>query len=79
MRSKKQKYSNLQTTKALYEDANGRFRQAIKNKNFNEKAVAQGPLEAVKIKMEMQIMDKSKQCSNKRNELVKTKKRLLEG
>jgi len=55
-----------------------RYRQVIKNKNFNEKAEARGLLNVVKVKTGMQIMDQSKQCSEKRAELVKNKKRLLE-
>ena len=78
MKSEKQKDSELQTAKTLYEEANERLAQAIQNKNFNEAAVAQGLLEVAKKKME-NAMDQSKLCSNKRTELDKSKKRLLEG
>ena len=61
------------TAKTLYEEANERLAQAIQNKNFNEADVAQGFLEVAKKKME-NAMDQSKQCSNERTELDKSKK-----
>ena len=68
MKSEKQKDSEWQTGKTLYEEANERLAQAIQNMNFNEAAVVQGLLEVVEKKME-NAMDQSKQCSNKRSEL----------
>ena len=64
MKSEKQKDSELQTAKTLYEEANERLTQAIQNKNFNEAAVAQGLLEVAKKKME-NAMDQSKLCSKR--------------
>ena len=78
MKSEKHKDCELQTAKTLYEEANERLVQAIQNKNLNEAAVAQGFLEVAKKKME-NVMDQTKQCSNERTELDKSKKRLLEG
>ena len=78
MKSEKEKDSELQTAKTLYKEAYERLVQAIQNKNFNEAVVAQGLLEVAKKKME-NAMDQSKLCSNKRTELDKSKKRLLEG
>ena len=52
--------------------------QTIKNKNFNEATVAQGLLEVAKKKME-DVMEQGRQCSSKRYQLEKNKKRLLEG
>lgn len=52
--------------------------QAILNKNFNEAVEAQRLLEVAKRKME-NATDQTKQCLNKRTELEKSKKRLLEG
>ena len=53
MKSEKQKDS------ALYEEANERLMQAIKNKNFSEAAEGQGLLEVAKKKME-NAMDQNK-------------------
>ena len=71
MKPEKQKDSERQTAKTLYEEANERLAQAIQNMNFNEAAVAQGLLEVAERKME-NAMDQSKQCSNKRTELEKS-------
>ena len=54
------------------------MKKAIKNKNFNEVTVAQGLLEVAKKKMD-DVMEQSRQCSSKRSQLTKNKKRLLEG
>ena len=78
MKSEKQKDSELQTAKTLYEEANERLAQAIQNKNFNEAAVAQGLLEVAKKKMD-NAMDQSKLCSNKRTEPDKSKKETVGG
>ena len=45
MKAEKQKDSGLYIAKTLYEEANERLTQAIKDKNFNEAAIAQGLLE----------------------------------
>ena len=71
LKSEKLKDSELQTAKTLYEEANERLAQAIRNMNFNDTAVAQGLLEVAKKKME-NAMDQSKQCSNKRTGLDKS-------
>ena len=71
MKPEKQKDSERQTAKTLYEEANERLAQAIQNMNFNEAAVAQELLEVAERKME-NAMDQSKQCSNKRTELEKS-------
>ena len=42
MKATKQKDSGLNIAKTLYEEANERLAQAIKDKNFNEAAIAQG-------------------------------------
>ena len=60
------------TAKTLYEETNERLAQAIQNKNFNEADVAQGFLEVARKKME-NAMDQSKQGSNERTELDKSK------
>lgn len=77
-KSEEQKESELQTAKALYEEANDRLSEAIKNRNLNEAVVAQGLLEVAKKKMEL-VVEQSEKCSSKRTELDKNKKRLLEG
>ena len=46
------------------------------NKNFNEAAIAKGLVDVAK-KVEHAV-EQTKQCSNKRTELDKNKKRLLE-
>lgn len=78
MKSEKCKDSELQTAKALYEEANERLLQAINSKNFNEAAIAQGLLEVAKKKMQ-HAMEETQHCSVKRTEIAKKKKRLLEG
>ena len=40
MKSEDQKDSELQTAQTLYEEANERLSQAIKNKHFNGAAIA---------------------------------------
>ena len=40
MKTNDQKESELQTAKLVFEEANERFLQEIKNKNFNEAAIA---------------------------------------
>ena len=77
-KSEELKESELQRAKTLYEEANDRLLKAIKNKNFNEVTVAQGLLEVAKKKMD-DVMEQSRQCSSKRSQLTKNKKRLLEG
>lgn len=72
------KESELQRAKTLYEEANDRLLKAIKNNNFNEVTVAQRLLEVAKKKMD-DVMEQSRQCSSKRSQLTKNKKRLLEG
>ena len=52
LKSEKLKDSELQTAKTLYEEANERLAQAIRNMNLNDTAVAQGLLEVAKTKME---------------------------
>ena len=54
MKSEKQKDSELQTAKTLYEEARERLMQAIKKKNFNGAAIAQGLLEVQKRRWKMQ-------------------------
>lgn len=76
-KAEKQKDSELHIAKTLYEEANERLSQAIKDKNFNEAAIAQGLLEVAKQKLEHAV-EQTKECSNKRVELDKNKKRLLE-
>ena len=76
-KSEELKESELQRAKTLYEEANDRLLKAIKNKNFNEVTVAQGLLEVAKKKMD-DVMEQSRQCSSKRSQLTKNKKRLLE-
>ena len=78
MKSEKQKDSELQIAKTLYEEARESLMQAIKKKNFREAAIAQGLLEVAKKKME-NAMDQSKQCSKKRTELGKNETRRLKG
>jgi len=77
-KSEELKESELQRAKTLYEEANDRLLKALKNKNFNEVTVAQGLLEVAKKKMD-DVMEQSRQCSSKRSQLTKNKKRLLEG
>ena len=77
-KSEELKESELQRAKTLYEEANDRLLKAIKNKNFNEVTVAQGLLKVAKKKMD-DVMEQSRQCSSKRSQLTKNKKRLLEG
>ena len=50
--SEKQKDSERQAAKTLYEEANETLAQAIQNMNFNEAAVAQGLLELSRKKEE---------------------------
>ncbi|XP_015759407.1 PREDICTED: uncharacterized protein LOC107338689 [Acropora digitifera] len=77
-KSEELKESELQRAKTLYEEANDRLLKAVKNKNFNEVTVAQGLLEVAKKKMD-DVMEQSRQCSSKRSQRTKNKKRLLEG
>lgn len=77
-KSEELKKSELQRAKTLCEEANDRLLKAIKNKNFNGVTVAQGLPEVAKKKME-DVMEQSRQCSSKRSQLIKNKKRLLEG
>ena len=77
-KSEELKESELQRAKTLYEEANDILLKAIRNKNFNEVTVAQGLLEVAKKKMD-DVMEQSRQCSSKRSQLIKNKKRLLEG
>jgi len=77
-KSEELKESELQRAKTLHEEANDRLLKAIKNKNFKEVTVAQGLLEVAKKKMD-DVMEQSRQCSSKRSQLTKNKKRLLEG
>lgn len=76
-KAEKRKDSELHIAKTLYEEANERLSQAIKDRNFNEAAIAQGLLEVAKQKLEHAV-EQTKECSNKRVELDKNKKRLLE-
>jgi len=73
MKAEKQKDSELHITKTLYEEANERLSQAIKDKNFNEAAIAQEVLEVAKQKLKHAV-EQTKECSNKRVELDKNKK-----
>jgi len=68
--AEKQKDSELHIAKTLYEEVNERLSQAIKDKNFNEAAIAQGLLEVAKQKLEHAV-EQTKECSNKRVELDK--------
>ena len=77
-KSEEFKDNELQRAKTLYEEANDRLLKAIKSKNLNEATVAQGLLEVAKKKME-DVIEQSRQCSSKRSQLDKNKKRLLEG
>ena len=70
LKAEKQKDSELHIAKTFYEEANKQ--QAIKNKNFNEVARAQGLLEVAKQKLEHAVKQ-TKECSNKRVELDKNK------
>lgn len=72
------KDNELQRAKTFYEEANDQLLKAIKSKNLNEATVAQGLLEVAKTKME-DVIEQSRQCSSKRSQLDKNKKRLLEG
>ena len=76
-KAEKQKDSELHIAKTLYEEANEQLSQAIKDENFNEAAIAQGLLEVAKQKLEHSV-EQTEDCSNKRVELDKNKKRLLE-
>ena len=73
-KSEELKESELQRAKTLYEEAKDRLLKAVKNKNFNEVTVAQGLLEVAKKKMD-DVMKQSKQCSSKRSQLTKNKKK----
>ena len=74
MKAEKQKDSELHIAKTLYEEANERLSQAMKDKNFNKAAIAQGLLEVAKQKLEHAV-EQTKECSNNRVELDKNKKR----
>jgi len=72
MKAEKQKDSELHIAKTLYKEANERLSQAIKDKNFNKAAIAQGLLKVAKQKLEYAV-EQTKECSNKRVELDKNK------
>ena len=72
-KAEKQKDSELHIAKTLYKEANERLSQAIKDKNFNKAAIAQGLLKVAKQKLEYAV-EQTKECSNKRVELGKNKR-----